>query len=114
MNFFGERWTVRSPGLTQEQGAEIVQRALRDSPIYQANKAVLEAVGHDVSRLITQYAQEATGGGRVPVEVSQPAGLHLEAPEPEPMTMALKIDAITGRGFNVFINGQQVMPGKGT
>lgn len=115
MNFFGERWTVRSDGLTAEQGAEIVQRALRDSRVYQTNREVIERVGHDVSRLITQYAQEATArGGRLPVEAPQAGGLHLEPPEPPPMTMDLKIEALPHRNaFNIFINGQQVMPGKG-
>ena len=115
INVFSEHWRINAPGLTDEQGARIAAAALGESKIYQQNRILLEQIGQDITERITRHVQEATArGGRMPVEAPQALGLHLEPPEPEPMTVDLKIEALPQRNaFNVFINGQKVMPGKG-
>ena len=50
MNFFSDLWQVNVPGLTEEEGAQVVVRALDASRIYQDNREMLQALGEEVSR----------------------------------------------------------------
>ena len=111
LNFVEGLWRVNVPGLTDEEGVQVMAQALNASRIYRDNKGLLQAVGQDVSQHITRFAQEALAAkGRLPAEPVA-AGLHLEPPVSPPLTLEVRIEAMPKEGgFNVYLNGQKVMP----